>query len=119
MSLMFMMVALLGAIVVLGGGSYALRLVMARVEQGSRPPAGGRRLAAAPEAQVGGYVPAPSSEGQLPASVRHRVLALVADGRREEAVRMVAGRLRADHARARRIVADLGGPDAAGDPASD
>lgn len=118
MSLMFMMIALLGAVVVLGGGSYALRLVVARVEQRNRPSAGGRDLTAAPEGQVGGYVPAPPSEERLPASVRHRALALVADGRREEAVRMVADRLRADHARARRIVADLGDPDATGDPAA-
>lgn len=113
-----MMIALLGAIAVLGSGSYALRRVVARVEQGRRPPAGGRGLTAVAEAQVGGYVPAPSSEEQLPESVRHRALALVADGRREEAVRMVADRLRADHMRARRIVSDLGEPDAPGDPAS-
>lgn len=114
-----MMVALLGAIVVLGGGSYALRLVVARVEQVRRSPADRRDLTGAPEEQVGGYVPAPPSEERLPASVRHRALALVADGRREDAVRMVADRLRADHARARRIVADLGDPDATGDPAAD
>ncbi|GHD28104.1 hypothetical protein [Nocardiopsis kunsanensis] len=119
MSLMFMMVVLLGAIAVLGGGSYALRMVVARVEQGRRSPGGGRRPTAAPEGQVGGYVPAAPSEERLPASVRHRALALVADGRREEAVRMVADRLRADHARARRIVADLGDPDVAGDPAAE
>ncbi|WP_026118417.1 hypothetical protein [Nocardiopsis salina] len=115
MSLMLMMFALLGAVVVLGGGSYALRRVVARIEQGPRPPG-----SAGPpgDAQVGGYVPATSSPEQLSDTVRRRVLALVADGRREEAVRMVAERLRADHARARRIVADLVGPGATGDPAS-
>lgn len=115
MSLMLMMIALLGAVVVLGGGSYALRRVVARIEEGRRPP---RPPGPLSEAQVGGYVPAAHSHGQLPDTVRHRVLALVADGRREEAVRMVADRLRADHARARRIVAELGEPGAAGDPAS-
>ncbi|MBE2997865.1 hypothetical protein IDM40_03940 [Nocardiopsis sp. HNM0947] len=115
MSLMLMMIALLGAVVVLGGGSYALRRVVARLEQGPRPPRTAGRPA---EAQVGGYVPAARSHDQLPDTVRHRALALIADGRREEAVRMVADRLRADHARARRIVADLGEPGAAGDPAS-
>lgn len=121
-----MMLALLGAIVVLGGGSYALRLVLARGEGAHRSPGAGRPASAehfgshppvAAESQVGGYVPAPRAGQELPAALRRRALALISDGRREEAVRVVRDRLRSDDARARRIVAGLGEPDATGGPA--
>lgn len=59
MSLMFMLLTLVGAVVVLGGGSYVLRTFLARMEshdaftEPEPPPRVG------PDPHVGGYVPAP------------------------------------------------------------
>lgn len=59
MSLMFMLLTLVGAVVVLGGGSYVLRTLLARMEphdvftEPEPPPRAG------PGPHVGGYVPAP------------------------------------------------------------
>ncbi|MFJ9557388.1 hypothetical protein ACIRPH_26565 [Nocardiopsis sp. NPDC101807] len=108
MSLMFMLFALLGSIVVLAAGSLALRRVVAYLND---------RLVVAeepaprvePERHVGGYVPVPRGSEDLPPSLRARVHDLVALGRGEEAVRAVRERLGADEARARRIVAGLEG----------
>ncbi|WP_433698704.1 hypothetical protein [Nocardiopsis sp. CA-288880] len=108
MSLMFMLFALLGSIVVLAAGSLALRRVVAylndRLVVGEET-----ALQAEPEQHVGGYVPAPRGQEDLPHSLRARVHDLVALGRDEEAVRVVRERLGADEVRARRIVAGLGG----------
>ncbi|MFE3458459.1 hypothetical protein ACFXKD_13035 [Nocardiopsis aegyptia] len=118
MSLLFMLLALVGCLLVLGGGSYALRRVIAYL--GSRPDAVGEdsgspaAVAAADREQVGGYVPAPRAEiegaehGELAPSVRTRAANLVALGRTEEAVRLVRERAGADEERARRIVGALG-----------
>lgn len=116
MSLLFMLLALVGCLLVLGGGSYVLRRVIAHlgsrsgaVEEDSGPSA----VSAADRAQVGGYVPAPRPEaegrepGELPPWVRARAANLVALGRTEEAVRLVRERAGADEARARRIVGAL------------
>lgn len=111
MSLLFMLVALLGAVLVLAGGSYTLRRVLDRPK--SSPGAGGGATIT-PLTHVGGYVPAPRAPEELPSSLRTRVRDLVALGRREEAVRLVRERVDGDDERARRIVADLGGPEATG-----
>ncbi|WP_316042313.1 hypothetical protein [Nocardiopsis sp. CNR-923] len=107
---MFMVLLLVGAVLVLGGGSYAVRRIIASLEE---------RLAAGrtpdadpltgPELQVGGYVPGPRSPEDLPPELRARVRGLVALGRTEEAVRMVGERAEVDEGRARGIVAELGG----------
>jgi hypothetical protein len=115
MSLLFMLLALVGALLVLGGGSYAVRFIVARlgdrdtaVGEGPGPPEAGP--AAGNLAPVGGYapVPWPRAEGprpdDLPPPVRARVANLVALGRTEEAVRLVRERVGADEGRARRIV---------------
>ncbi|MFE1167813.1 hypothetical protein [Nocardiopsis sp. NPDC058789] len=109
MSLMFMLFALLGAVVVLGGGSYALRSVLAHMEA---------RVALAepeppprpePDPHVGGYVPVQGDPGALPAELRDRVRNLIALGRTEDAVRVVRARLGGDEAGALRVVRRLGG----------
>jgi len=110
MSLMFMLFALLGAIIVIAGGSYALRRVMSYLNDRlvvGEPPV--RSPGVGPEQHVGGYVPAPPAQDGLPPSLRTHVRDLVVLGRAEEAVRMVRERLGADEERARRIVAELGG----------
>ncbi|MFL1377233.1 MULTISPECIES: hypothetical protein [unclassified Nocardiopsis] len=117
MSLLFMLVALVGAVLVLAGGSYALRRVIAavaaRLEADEAPPA---PVGPGPAAQVGGYVPAPRVPGELPPQLRARVANLVALGRSDEAVRLVRDRLDGDEDQARGIVAALGG-DGDGTPA--
>ncbi|KOX16427.1 hypothetical protein [Nocardiopsis sp. NRRL B-16309] len=117
MSLLFMLLALVGCLLVLGGGSYALRRVIAYL--GSRPDAVGEdsgppsAVSAADREHVGGYVfaPRPDGEGREPedvaSSVRARAANLVALGRIEEAVRVVRERAGADEERARRIVGAL------------
>ena len=117
MSLLFMLLALVGCLVVIGGGSLVLRRVIAHL--GSRSDAvgeghGSSAAVPAPDgAQVGGYVPAPWPDGEgrepeeLPSSVRTRAANLVALGRTEEAVRLVRERSGADEERARRIVGAL------------
>ncbi|CAL9462803.1 hypothetical protein SUDANB121_02686 [Nocardiopsis dassonvillei] len=109
MSLLFMLLALVGAVVVLAGGSYALRRVIgavaARLEADEAP----APVEPAPDPQVGGYVPAPRAPGELPARLRARAANLVALGRTEEAVRLVRDRLDGDEEQARGIVAELGG----------
>ncbi|WP_304453215.1 hypothetical protein [Nocardiopsis sp. YSL2] len=116
MSLLFMLLALVGCLLVLGGGSYVLRRVVAylgsRSEAVAEGPGPSAAVSGADLAQVGGYVPAPrpDDEGgepeELPSPVRARAANLVALGRTEEAVRLVrdAG---ADERRARRIVGAL------------
>ena len=118
MSLMFMLFALLGAIIVLAGGSYALRRVMSYLNDRlvvEEPPA--RSPLVEPDQHVGGYVPAPRPREELPPSLRTRVHELVVLGRAEEAVRMVRERLGADDVRARRIVAEFGDDGAGPRPA--
>lgn len=113
MSLLFMLLALVGAVLVLAGGSYALRRVIAAVTP--RPEADGAPVPVepGPDAQVGGYVPAPRVPGELPPRLRARAIDLVALGRSEEAVRLVRDRLDGDEEQARGIVAALGdGPPA-------
>ncbi|WP_116245499.1 hypothetical protein [Nocardiopsis sp. FIRDI 009] len=110
MSLLFMVLLLVGVVLVLGGGSYAVRRIIASLEE---------RLAAGrvpdidpserPEPQVGGYVPGPRNPEDLPPSLRARVRNLVSLDRTEEAVRIVSERVDVDEERARGIVADLGG----------
>lgn len=104
-----MLFALMGAVVVLGGGSYALRRVLAYMEA---------RVAVAepepppkfdPGPHVGGYVPAQRDPDELPAELRARVRDLVALGRADEAVRVVRNRLGGDEDRARGVVRRLGG----------
>ena len=103
-----MLFALMGAVVVLGGGSYALRRVLAHMEA---------RVAVAepeppprdePDPHVGGYVPARRDSDELPDDLRARVRNLVALGRTDEAVRVVRTRLGGDEARARGIVRRAG-----------
>ncbi|WP_460772582.1 hypothetical protein [Nocardiopsis nanhaiensis] len=115
MSLMFMLFALLGAVVVLGGGFYGLRLVVGRMEaRGAvvepEPPR------SAPRRDVGGYVPAPREADELPAELRSRVHNLIALGCIDEAVRAVREHLDGDEGRARGIVRRLGGGRAALEP---
>lgn len=111
MSLLFMLVALLGAILVLAGGSYTLRRVLDRPKP-SPGAVGGATLTQI--SHVGGYVPAPRVPEELSSSLRTRVRELVALGRREEAVRLVGDCVDGDEGRARRIVAELCGPEATG-----
>lgn len=106
-----MLVALLGAVLVLAGGSYALRRVLDRPK---RSPEVGGGATITPLSHVGGYVPAPRVPEELSSSLCTRVRDLVALGRREEAVRLVRDRVGGDERRARRIVADLCGPEATG-----
>ncbi|MBR8745035.1 hypothetical protein [Nocardiopsis sp. MG754419] len=107
MSLMLMMVALLSAVVFLGGGSYVLRGVLARMEsrhawaEPEPPPRAG------PREDVGGYVPAQRDPDELPADLRARAGNLVALGRTDEAVHLVTPHLGGDEARARRAVGRL------------
>lgn len=116
MSLLFMLVALVGAVLVLAGGSYALRRVIAAVAARLEADEAPAPVDPGPPAQVGGYVPAPRVPGELPPQLRARVADLVALGRSEEAVRLVRDRLDGDEDRARGIVAALGG-DGDGTPA--
>ncbi|MFD6949719.1 MULTISPECIES: hypothetical protein [unclassified Nocardiopsis] len=117
MSLMFMLFALSGALLVLGGGSYVLRWVLTRADGPAtatespvpEPPV-------EPVPQVGGYVPALREPGGLPPSLCARVRELVALGRGEEAVRTVRGRIDVDEARARGIVAGIGEDDGVLEP---
>ncbi|MEV2275760.1 hypothetical protein AB0I72_09250 [Nocardiopsis sp. NPDC049922] len=120
MSLVFMVLLLVGAVLVLGGGSYAVRRVIAALEErlaAARAPDTGPP--AAPEPQVGGYVPGPRRPEDLSAELRARVRDLVSLGRTEEAVRVVGERAEVDEDRARGIVAELGdgaGPGTALEP---
>src|SRR5690625_2585462 len=82
MSLLFMLVALLGAVLVLAGGSYALRRVLDRPK---RSPEVGGGATITSLSHVGGYVPAPRVPEELSSSLCTRVRDLVALGRREEA----------------------------------
>ncbi|GAA1104950.1 hypothetical protein [Nocardiopsis metallicus] len=108
MSLLFMLFALMGAVIVLGGGSYALRRVLAHMEA--------RVAVAEPEPppraehgnHVGGYVPIQRDPDELPAEVLSRARNLVALGRADEAVRLVRTRLGGDENRARLVVRRLG-----------
>ncbi|MFE9244205.1 hypothetical protein [Nocardiopsis sp. NPDC006938] len=134
MSLMFMLFALLGAVVVLGGGSYALRGVLAHMEARAEVPEPKPPPRAVPDPHVGGYVPvrggadarpAPSAgapdtgpddrpgngppSDALPGDLRARVRDLVALDRTDDAVRMVRERLGGDERRARGLVRGLGG----------
>ncbi|WP_306367276.1 hypothetical protein [Nocardiopsis sp. CC223A] len=109
MSLFFMLVALVGAVLVLAGGSYALRRVISAVTARLAADEAPAPVDPGPEAQIGGYVPAPRVPGELPPQLRARVADLVALGRSEEAVRLVRDRLDGDEGRARGIVAALGG----------
>ncbi len=111
MSLLFMLLALVGAVFVLATGSYALRRVIAAVASRLEADEAPAPAAPVPDTQVGGYVPAPRVPGDLPAPLRARVADLVARGRSEEAVRLVRDRLDGDEDRARGIVAALGGED--------
>src|SRR5690625_4019791 len=111
MSLLFMLVALLGAVLVLSGGTYALRRMLERPKPPSRAE-GGTSLPSI--SHVGGYVPAPRSPEELPSSLRKRVRDLVMAGRWEYSVQLVRERVAGDEVRARRIVADLCGPEATG-----
>lgn len=114
MSLMFMLFALSGAVLVLGGGSYALRRLLAgdgeevAVAHGPGPPPQRESVP-----QVGGYVPAPRESEGLPPALCAGVRELVAVGRTAEAVGMVREYAHVDEDRARRIVAGLGSD---GDP---
>lgn len=108
MSLLFMLFALMGAVIVLGGGSYALRRVLAHMEA--------RVAVAEPEPpprtdlghHVGGYVPVQRDPDELPAEMLSRVRNLIVLGRTDEAVRLVRTRLGGDEGRARRVVRRLG-----------
>ena len=111
MSLLFMLVALLGAVLVLAGGTYALRRMLERPKPPSRAEGG---TSAPSISHVGGYVPAPRSPEELPSSLRTRVRDLAMAGRWEDAVQLVRERVDGDEGRARRIVADLCGPEATG-----
>nr|WP_285731853.1 hypothetical protein [Nocardiopsis sp. ATB16-24] len=109
MSLMFMLFALSGAVLVLGGGSYALRRLLAG--DGERVPVAegpGPVPQVESVAQVGGYVPAPREPGGLPPALCAGVRELVAVGRTAEAVGMVREYAHVDEDRARRIVEGLG-----------
>ncbi|MCY9787331.1 hypothetical protein KIK06_25970 [Nocardiopsis sp. EMB25] len=120
MSLVFMVLLLVGVVLVLGGGSYAVRRIIASLEErlaAGRAP-GAERVEPS-ETQIGGYVPGPRSPDDLPPSLRARVRNLVSLDRTEEAVRIVSERADVDEERARGIVADLGdgsGPGRALDP---
>lgn len=111
MSMMFMLFALLGALLVLGGGSYALHQLLAFQERrpttAEEPPV--PEPSAEPVPHVGGYVPVLRDPDGLPPALRARVQDLVALGRTEEAVRMVREDVDGDEGRARRIVSGLGG----------
>ena len=113
MSLLFMLFALMGAVVVLGGGTYALRRVIAhmeaRVAMAEPEPPPRPAPEPMPGSHVGGYVPAPREPDDIPYELRSRVRNLVALGRRDEAVRMVRERLGADERRARGVVRRLEG----------
>ncbi len=107
-----MLFALSGALLVLGGGSYTLRRILARMDGAAaavESPVPEPPMEPEPESQVGGYVPASQEPDGLPPSLCARVRDLVALGRGEEAVRMVRERVDVDEVRARRIVAGLGG----------
>lgn len=105
-----MLVALLGSILVLGAGSYALRFLISHLEtRFAAPQAPAGHSPVENEGPVGGYVPAPRVPGELTRDIRARVRNLVALGRTEEAVRLVREHVDGDEARARRIVAELGG----------
>ncbi|MFI6579280.1 hypothetical protein ACIBFB_26145 [Nocardiopsis sp. NPDC050513] len=109
MSLVFMVLLLVGAVLVLGGGSYAVRRVIAALEERlatARAPDADPPATAEP--QVGGYVPGPRLPEDLPPELRARVRNLVSLGRTEEAVRMLGERAEVDEDRARAIVAELG-----------
>ena len=116
MSLLFMLAALVGAVFVLAGGSYALRRVIAavaaRLETGRASPSADSGVSL----QVGGYVPALRAFSELPPRLREQVSDLVVSGRSEEAVRLVRDRCGGDEVRARGIVAALGG-DGGAEPA--
>ncbi|NYH53224.1 hypothetical protein HNR06_002813 [Nocardiopsis arvandica] len=107
--MMFMLFALSGALLVLGGGSYALRWILARRNGTAAADLPVPEPQVEPEPQVGGYVPAPRESDGLPPATCARVRDLVALDRGEEAVRMVRDRVGVDETRARRIVAGLGG----------
>ncbi len=112
MSLMFMLFALMGAVIVLGSGSFALRRVLAHMEARAavaepEPPPGADPGATA-DGHVGGYVPAQRDADELPAELLARVRNLVALGRTDEAVRVVRSRLGGDEGRARGVVRRLG-----------
>ncbi|RKS07363.1 hypothetical protein DFP74_3031 [Nocardiopsis sp. Huas11] len=111
-----MLFALVGCLLVLGGGSYALRRVIARLGPGPDAAAQSGGAAEVPpqaRAEVGGYVPAPWPDGEagepddLSSSVRSRAANLVALGRTEEAVRLLREREGTDEERARLIVGAL------------
>ena len=107
MSLMFMLFALVGAVVVLGVGSYVLRGVLARME--TRHPEPEPPPRAGPKEVVGGYVPAQRDPDELPAGLRARVRNLMLLGNAEEALDLVASHLGGDQARARRVLRRLDG----------
>ncbi|WP_017588263.1 hypothetical protein [Nocardiopsis ganjiahuensis] len=112
MSLLFMLFALMGAVVVLGVGSYALRRVLAHMEarvavaEPEPPPRADPGVNA--DGHVGGYVPAQRHPDELPAELLARVRNLVALGRTDEAVRVVRARLGGDEVRARGVVRRVG-----------
>ena len=109
MSLMFMLFALLGAVVVLGVGSYVLRGVLARMETRHALPEPEPPPRAGPRDVVGGYVPARRDPDELPAGLRARARNLMVLGRTDEALDLVASHLDGDHARARRVLRYLRG----------
>ncbi|WP_036553587.1 hypothetical protein [Nocardiopsis sp. CNT312] len=109
MSLVFMVFLLVAAVLAIGGGSYAVRRVVASLEErlGPEPAAPPADVADTPPREVGGYVAAQSRAEELPPSLRTRVRALLALGRTEEAVRLVGEYTADDEETARGIVADL------------
>ncbi len=110
MSLMFMLFALMGAVVVVGGGSYALRRVLAHMDARLETAEPEPPPSVEPDPQhVGGYVPVQGDPGDLPAELRARVRNLIALGRTDDAVRVVRTRLGGDEAGARGVVRRLGG----------
>lgn len=109
MSLMFMLFALVGAVVVLGVGSYVLRGVLSRMETHHALPEPEPPPRAGPKEVVGGYVPAQRDPEELPADLRARVRNLMVLGHTDEALGLVASHLGGDRARARLVLRRLDG----------
>ncbi|MFB8762904.1 hypothetical protein [Nocardiopsis alba] len=109
MSLMFMLFALMGAVVVLAGGSYVLREVLARMEPRSAVAEPEPPPAEVPRPHVGGYVPVDREVDELPSGLRERARNLVALDRADEAVRLLRPHLDGDEERARRALRRLDG----------